>query len=73
MIISITCGAKIKNNIPNNVKNKTLATKNVLYNLFTKSEGFSFKSGINFEKTATVALCKGPPTPPKRIIANDGI
>ena len=44
-----------------------------LYNLLTTSSGFDFKSGINLEKIATVALWKGPPTPPKIIIAKDGI
>ena len=28
---------------------------------------------ISFENTATAALWKGPPTPPSKIIANDGI
>ena len=37
-------------------KNIVVAVINVEYNLFTASCGFSFKSGISFENTATVAL-----------------
>ena len=47
--------------------------KNVLYNLLTTSSGFESKFGIILENTATAALWNGPPTPPKIIIANDGI
>ena len=47
--------------------------KKVLYSLFTNSSGLESKSGINLEKTATAALWNGPPTPPRIIIASDGI
>ena len=55
------------------VKNMKLAVINVLNNFSATSGGFSFKLGINFVKTATVALWKGPPIPPKRITARAGI
>ena len=54
-------------------KNIVVAVIKVEYNLFTASSGFSFKFGISFEKTATVALWKGPPTPPSRIKDREGI
>lgn len=55
------------------VKNMKLAVKNVLNNFSATSGGFSFKFGTIFVNTATVALWKGPPIPPKRITARAGI
>ena len=37
-------------------KIKKVSVKKVLYSRFTVFSGFEFKSGINFENTATVAL-----------------
>ena len=54
-------------------KNIVVAVINVEYNLLTSFSGFSLKFGISFEKTATVALWKGPPTPPSKINDSDGI
>lgn len=54
-------------------KNRNETVKKVLYSLFTNSSGLESKSGINLEKTATAALWNGPPTPPRIIIASDGI
>ena len=57
-----------------NAKKKIIvAVIKVEYNLFTVSDGFSFRFGINLEKIATVALWKGPPTPPNKINESDGI
>ena len=42
--------------IDNSKKNIVVAVINVEYNLFTSSAGLSFKLGISFENTATVAL-----------------
>ena len=53
---------KTKHNTAKVKKNKKLAVKKVLNNLFTCSFAFSLKEGIIFEKTATVALWTAFPT-----------
>ena len=56
MINPIICLGKI-NIMTDNAKKKIIvAVIKVEYNLFTVSDGFSFRFGINLEKIATVAL-----------------
>jgi hypothetical protein len=73
IIIPIICRGKINIITDSSKKNIIVAVINVEYNLLTVSDGFSFSEGISLEKIATVALWKGPPTPPNSIKDNAGI